>query len=121
MNFTSSPGPIEPADGVTSYQSASRFLRTANAVRLPSLAPYLVSACKTGLGFAWKSGIAAEVICRPAGSVGNSLYRAKLLLETPEMFAWTATVVVLSVILEKLLVLAADRLQARHPQKEVAK
>lgn len=101
------------------YRLPKRVVR--RQIRLPSLAPYLLSACKTGLGFAWKSGIAAEVICRPAGSVGNALYRAKLLLETPEVFAWTGTVVVLSVVLEKLLVLAADRLQARHPQKEVAK
>lgn len=90
-------------------------------IRLPSLAPYLLSACKTGLGFAWKSGIAAEVICRPAGSVGNALYRAKLLLETPEVFAWTGTVVLLSVGLEALLVLAVKKIQRRHPQKEVAK
>ncbi len=103
----------------TVYRLSKRA--TWKHVRLPSLAPYLLSACKTGLGFAWKSGIAAEVICRPAGSVGNSLYRAKLLLETPEVFAWTGTVVVLSVVLEKLLVLAADRIQKRHPQKEVAK
>ena len=90
-------------------------------IRLPSLAPYLLSACKTGLGFAWKSGIAAEVICRPKGSIGDALYRAKTVLETPDVFAWTATVIVLSVVLEKLLIFAADRLQARHPQKEVAK
>ena len=57
----------------------------------------------TGLGFAWKSGIAAEVICRPYGSVGRMLQEAKLYLETPEVFAWTAVVVVLSLILEKLL------------------
>ena len=97
------------------YRLPKRTVR--RKIRLPSLAPYLLSACKTGLGFAWKSGIAAEVICRPDGSVGNSLYRAKLLLETPEVFAWTGTVVLLSVVLERLLVCAADRL---NPQKEVA-
>ena len=101
------------------YQLPKRVVR--RHIRLPSLAPYLLSACKTGLGFAWKSGIAAEVICRPAGSVGDALYNAKLALETPEVFAWTGTVVVLSVLLEKLLVFAADRIGQRQPQKEVAK
>jgi len=100
------------------YRLPKRTVR--REIRLPSLAPYLLSACKTGIGFAWKSGIAAEVICRPAGSVGNSLYRAKQLLETPEVFAWTGTVVLLSVALEKLLLCAADRAARRHPQKEVA-
>ena len=100
------------------YRLPKRAVR--RHIRLPSLTPYLVSACKTGLGFAWKSSIAAEVICRPDGSVGDGLYCAKLLLETPEVFAWTGTVVLLSVALEKGLLLVANRLNRRHPQKEVA-
>ena len=40
-------------------------LKTLLRVQLPSVMPYFLAACTTGLGFAWKSGIAAEVICRP--------------------------------------------------------
>jgi NitT/TauT family transport system permease protein len=32
------------------------------------------------------------------------LYNAKVYLETPELFAWTATIIILSVSIEKLLV-----------------
>ena len=55
---------------------------------LPSFAAAAVNA----LGFAWKSGVAAEVICRPVNSIGRLLQDAKLYLETPRVFALTAVV-----------------------------
>ncbi len=78
--------------------------KTITNIQWPSLRPYFTAACTTGLGFAWKSGVAAEVICCPPKSIGKQLYSAKASLETPEVFAWTATVVILSVVLEKLLI-----------------
>lgn len=77
--------------------------RTWLYVRVPSVMPYLVTALTTGLGFAWKSGVAAEVICQPGIAIGKQLYLAKMYLETPEVFAWTAVVIVMSVLLERLL------------------
>ena len=70
---------------------------------IPNLAPVFLSSAVTGLGFAWKSGIAAEVICRPPESLGNMLASAKNYLESAEVFAITATVIVLSLIFETLL------------------
>ena len=70
---------------------------------LPNLAPAFLSSAVTGLGFAWKAGIAAEVICRPQESLGNMLASAKNYLESAEVFAITATVIVLSLIFETLL------------------
>lgn len=72
-------------------------------IRLPALAPYFRTACVTGLGFAWKSGVAAEVICRPDASLGDLLQSAKLQLETPSVFALTAVIALLSLGLELLL------------------
>lgn len=89
-------------------------LKTLRRVWIPSVMPYFMAACTTGLGFAWKSGIAAEVICRPAQSIGKYLQDAKLTLETPDVFAWTITVVTLSLLLEKLLVAAARRFGRRY-------
>lgn len=91
--------------------------RTLRWIWVPSVAPYLLTACTTGLGFAWKSGVAAEVICRPLLSIGKNLQEAKLYLETPEVFAWTITVAVLSLALEKLLMLAAERVQNRPKER----
>ncbi len=70
---------------------------------IPNLAPAFLASAVTGLGFAWKSGIAAEVICRPADSIGGMLASAKNYLESAEVFALTATVIALSLIFETLL------------------
>ena len=83
--------------------------KTLTLIHLPSVRPYFTAACTSGLGFAWKSGIAAEVICTPADSIGRQLYSAKAYLETPEVFAWTVTVVLLSVLLERVLLYAVKR------------
>ncbi len=94
------------------------WFKTLLRIRLPSVMPYFLAACTTGLGFAWKSGIAAEVICRPALSIGRQLQDAKIYLETPEVFAWTATVVALSILLEKGLLKLAKRLGRRYNAAE---
>ena len=65
--------------------------------------PAFLSTALTALGFAWKSGIAAEVICRPENSLGNMLQSAKLYISTPDVFAITAVVALLSIILEMLI------------------
>jgi NitT/TauT family transport system permease protein len=56
--------------------------------------PYFIPAVTTGLGFAWKSGIAAEVLGIPKNAIGTQLYNAKIYLETPDLFAWTIMVIV---------------------------
>lgn len=82
---------------------AYRFgrFKTLQLVYLPSLLPHLAAGLRSALGLAWKSGVAAEVLCRPRLAIGSAIYSAKLTLETPELFAWTATVAALSFALEK--------------------
>lgn len=92
------PSLIEMAD-IFRLSHSSCFFK----IKLPSLFPYLISSSVTSLGFGWKAGIAAEVICRPLFSIGRQLQDAKTYLDTPEVFAWTLTVVILSVLLEKAL------------------
>ena len=74
---------------------------------VPSASPYLGSACLTSMGLAWKSGIAAEVLCVTMKSVGYYIYTSKIYLETEELFAWTVTVIVMSVMLEGAVKLIA--------------
>ena len=76
---------------------------------LPSLRPYLLSALTTGTGLAWKSGVAAEVLCLPLPALGTQIYQTKYYLEIPELFAWTGVTVALSLLLEGLLRLGARR------------
>ena len=88
-----------------------RLSRTAlfRQIYVPSLAPYLSAACATGLGLAWKAGVAAEVLANTRLSLGGKIYAAKIYLETPDLFAWTAVVIAMSVALEKLVSLALRR------------
>ena len=75
---------------------------TLRHITLPQLRPYAGTAAVTGLGFAWKSGIAAEVIGMPDGSIGEQLQQAKIYLNTPDLFAWTLVIVLVSLVFEKV-------------------
>ena len=77
--------------------------KTVHLVYLPCLRPYFVSAITTATGLAWKSGVAAEVLCLPSSAMGTQIFNTKYYVEIPELFAWTAVVVTLSLLLEKLL------------------
>ena len=77
--------------------------KTLRLIYLPSLRPHFTGAVLNGFGLAWKSGVAAEVLCPPKWAVGSSIQKARQALETPELFAWTAVIVVLSLVLEGLL------------------
>jgi len=72
-------------------------------VKLPLVSPFLRTGCITALSIAWKSGVAAEVISSPTGSLGAMLNGAKTSINYPQVFAVTLAVVLLSVALEKIL------------------
>lgn len=74
-------------------------------VYLPRLRPHLRGAVELAVGMAWKSGVAAEVIGQPVGSLGNELYRAKIYLETDRVLAVTVVTVLLAWALGKLALL----------------
>ena len=76
--------------------------RCLRFIYLPALVPYLYSAFQTALGMAWKSGVAAEVIGQPLGSMGNGLYNAKIYLETGELLSWTIAIILISYLFERL-------------------
>lgn len=84
-----------------------RFSRTKRLVHItvPSVLPYFIAACRTSLGLAWKAGIAAEVLATPKNSIGKELFQSKTFMETTDLFAWTVTVILLSICMEKLFFL----------------
>ena len=73
---------------------------TLRHIILPQLRPYAAAAIATGLGFAWKSGIAAEVICRTQGSLGDLLWSGKASVSYDEVFALTVVIVLCSSLLQ---------------------
>ena len=80
----------------------------------PSVLPYFAAACRTSLGLAWKAGVAAEVLCLPKLAIGTQVSNAKTYLNTPALFAWTLTVLLLSFLLEQVLGGLLGRLERRR-------
>lgn len=90
--------------------------KTLRYLTLPQLAPWVAGGCRMAVGLAFKSGVAAEVIGLPCGTIGERLYQAKLYLETGELFAWTLVIIVLCAVSEKLLGRLLDLAQRRLAQ-----
>lgn len=83
-------------------------LRRFLGVYLSQLLPSFRSASRLAMGLCWKSGVAAEVIGIPNGSIGEKLYSSKIYLETADLFAWTVVVILCSLLCEKLFLLLTD-------------
>lgn len=95
---------VDPALREVALAYRMPWVKCLTRLYIPSVMPFFSAACTTGLGLAWKAGIAAEVLCTPRNSIGKELYSAKIYLETPDVFAWTLVVIILSFFIEKLLV-----------------
>ena len=76
-------------------------LKRIRYVYFSEVLPYFESGVKSSLSLAWKSGIAAEVIAIPSGSIGEKLFEAKVYLSTGDLFAWTILVVLLAFLFER--------------------
>ena len=90
--------PEEDLELARAYRFSRR--KTLRLVYLPSLNPYLRSALTTATGLAWKSGVAAEVLCLPRPGICTEINRSKQAFETADLFAWTAVVILLSLLME---------------------
>lgn len=66
--------------------------------------PFALSCARAVIGMSWKAGVAAELIGMAAGTVGERIYQAKLLIETADLLAWTVLVVAASWACERVLV-----------------
>lgn len=78
------------------------YRRRLRILILPTLIRFLIPGLITSCGLAWKSGIAAEIICYTKNSLGQSIVDAKNYFESARMLAVTAVVIILSIIIEKL-------------------
>ena len=93
--------------------------RRVRAIWLPAVLPAFQQGCSVALGICWKSGVAAEVIGLPDGSIGDALYRAKITLSTGELFAWTFVIILLSAGFERLFLALLDKAVAKFAGEEV--
>lgn len=89
------------------------LLKRLRYIWLPGIFPAFSESVATAMGMCWKSGVSAEVIGLPDHSVGDALYRAKITLATPEVFAWTLVIVLLSALLSAAASAALRTAKAR--------
>ena len=89
------------------------LLRRLLYIHLPQLKPFIMSACATALGMAWKAGVAAEIIGTPDGSIGKQLFYSKIYLDTDDLLCWTVIIVIVSVLFEKFFMLGLKALYGR--------
>ena len=79
------------------------FFRSLRYIYLPALLPYLSTSLSSVIGMAFKSGVAAELIGQPTGTIGFYLYQSKVFLDTAGVFAWSLMVIMMSYICEQIL------------------
>ena len=79
--------------------------RRLRRIYIPSVMPYFRAGCRNALGLGWKAGVAAEVLTVPKASFGKMIADAKTYLMVEDLFAWTLAVIVLSLLLQKLMLL----------------
>lgn len=80
----------------------SLFSRLKN-IYFPAVRYSLLSAALAGVGLAWKSGVTAELLALPKIAIGHELYNAKIYLESPDIFAWTIVIILLSILFENIV------------------
>jgi NitT/TauT family transport system permease protein len=80
---------------------------------LPSLAPFLAAGISSGLGLAWRVVVAAEVLSQPLRGIGTGMQEAKMRLETPRVFAWTAAALLISWVTDFALTRLSSRAGGR--------
>ncbi len=82
-------------------------------IYMPSLFPFVRAGLESAVGLGFKSAVAAEVIALPRSSIGSAIYEAKVYLLTPDLFAWTIVIVILSWLFEKTTIFILNRLERR--------
>jgi len=90
------------------------FKKRLKGIYIPSVMKFFFPAFVTSLGLAWKAGIAAEVIVNPNNSIGQQLRDSQIMLQTDALFAWTTVVIILSVIMEKLMLLLLKKWGSKY-------
>jgi NitT/TauT family transport system permease protein len=80
---------------------------------IPAAAPQLRAGTKNVLGLCWKVVVAGEVLSQPRFALGSGMQESRLMLETPEVFAWAAVTVLLCGLSEYILGLGLAGLRHR--------
>lgn len=81
-------------------------VRMVTDVLFPAALPYTITGLKVGLGYGWRTIIAAELVFGVSGSkggLGTYLNDARYFLQTDNVFAGIITVAMIGIVLEALI------------------
>ncbi|SFC58468.1 NitT/TauT family transport system permease protein [Nocardioides terrae] len=81
------------------------FLR----VVVPASTPFILVGMRTGLGSAWATLVAAELLAAQAG-LGYRMQQAQLYYDLPTIFVGIATIGILGLVMDRMLLMAETRL-----------
>lgn len=93
-----------------------RRLSQVRYIYLPSLKRQLLPTLEFTAGLAWKAGITGEILALPASHLGTKLYEAKIQLESAEVLALLAVIVLLSRLLAGILLRLLRNERQRLPE-----
>ncbi len=97
--------------------------RMVTDVLFPAALPHTMTGIKTGLGYGWRTIIAAELvfgISGGKGGLGNFLNDARTFLRTDDVFAGIVTVAAIGVLLEAAFNLIERRTVVRWGMKQAS-
>jgi len=97
--------------------------RMVTDVLFPAALPHTMTGIKTGLGYGWRTIIAAELVFGISGSkggLGNFLNNARTFLRTDDVFAGIVTVAAIGVLLEAGFNLIERRTVVRWGMKQAS-
>ena len=101
---------LEEVATVFRFSAIKRF----KLIVFPALLRFLIPAIITSAGLGWKAEIAAEIIAYTKNSIGQQINDAKYFMDTPRVFAWTAIIVIFSILLEKIAKMLLARFKNEH-------
>ncbi|MDR2602007.1 MAG: ABC transporter permease subunit [Spirochaetaceae bacterium] len=83
------------------------FIERLRRLYIPALIPFMAGGLRSSISLGWKVVVAAEVLVQPVFSLGAGMQNAKANLETPELFAWTLSVITAAAISDAALNMCA--------------
>ncbi len=77
-------------------------LAIASKIVFPAILPSLFAGLRLAISFGWRVGLVAEALGSPSG-VGFKLKESVDLLHTPEVFAWSVSVILVMLVIEGVM------------------
>lgn len=87
-------------------------------IYLPAFIKEILPSLNYTSGLAWKAGITGEIMTQPFSRLGTNLYSSKIQLESAEVLAYLAVILLLSLILNKIISLLCRSLLQNESEKK---